>query len=632
MYDRKTWIVVTVCSILLAVNIFYQQKNARILQEQKQRDAAAEAARNPAKPAETGSAAEIPDASKPGSLVEVEPPVQMVEVETKLETSEAVFVFTSIGGGLKYAELKNQNPGIEGPVRLNRHGSHPVGAISDGVDRIESGNYAYVEEASVPGKSVVLRGKLPSGVWAQKTWSLRETGNEGDPYMLDYKLQLENASESTVNLENFSVFLGTATPLDNVERADQTGFVINDSRSFTFHSNTEFGKAWFGMRKARTQITEPVEKAIYAGVSNQFFSSVLKPVEPTDSLVWSTYSDTTLVANAPAVKSIRAGLRLPKATLAPKEQRTIAYEVFTGPKQNRILRKMEDKWGSEWGALMNYGFFSPFSRFMNWSLWWVHAGVAKISSKWSWGIAVVVLTILLRTAIWPLYNRSNRTMKRMSKLKPEMDKLREKYPDDPQKMNQEMMGLYRKYGINPLGGCLPMFAQLPIFFGFYSMLLHAVEMRGQPFLGWVTDLSQPDTVYHLPILGGIPINPLPILMAITSFAQMAMMPNTGGDKTQMMIIKLMPFMFLFVCYNFAAALALYWTTSNVFSIGQTWLSNRLPEPELKTKPGGGKSFMEKMAEKAEEAQRAQKMRQASGRVVDPGDDGSSKKRPPRTGG
>jgi YidC/Oxa1 family membrane protein insertase len=216
----------------------------------------------------------------------------------------------------------------------------------------------------------------------------------------------------------------------------------------------------------------------------------------------------------------------------------------------------------------------------------------------------------------------------MAKLKPEMDKLKEKYPDDPQKMNTEMMGMYRKYGINPLGGCLPMFAQLPIFFGFYSMLLHAVEMRGQHFL-WVTDLSQPDTVAAL---AGIPINPLPIVMAITSFAQMAMMPNTGGDKTQMMILKLMPFFFLFICYNFASALALYWTVSNIFSIGQTWLSNRLPEPELKAKAGGsGKSWVERMAEKQADMER---MRQAKGRVVDPNtpDNGGSKKRPPRTGG
>lgn len=628
MYDRKTWIVVVACSLLLAVNLYFQNKNSAALeQDRKERAALEEAARKASAP--QGGTTTPAEGSQPagGGLVEAAPPVQDVEQLITLETSETKFVFTNIGGGLKYAELKNQHSGAEGPVQLNRHGKHAIGAIADGPDRLETASYEYLPDSSTPGKSVTFRGKLASGVWAQKTWSLRELGNEGDPYMLDYTLQLQNGSENAVSLDNYSVFLGTATPLDNVERGDQTGFVMNDGGSFGYTATTKFSGGWF--KKARTQITEPLDKAVFAGVTNQFFASVLRPKEPAESLVWSSVGKISLLQNTPEVSYISAGLRLPKGTLAPKEgPRSFSYEVFTGPKQNRILRKMEDKFGGNYGSLMNYGWFGYFSRFMNWSLWWVHDTISKISSKWSWGIAVVVLTLLLRTAIWPLYNRSNRTMKRMSKLKPEMDKLKEKYPDDPQKMNQEMMGLYKKYGINPLGGCLPMFAQIPIFFGFYTMLLHAVEMRGQGFM-WVTDLSQPDTVAHL---FGLPINPLPILMAITSFAQMAMMPNTGGDKTQMMVIKFMPFMFLFICYNFASALALYWTTSNLFSIIQTFISNKLPEPQLKTKAGGGgPSLMERLAAKAEEAQRAQQMRQAKGREVKP-DDEEPKKRSPRTGG
>lgn len=620
MYDRKTWIVVVLCSLLLAVNLYFNSKNQQAMQAQRQKEAAELAASQPAKTAE-GKTEET------GTMAEVDPPEQLAEVFTTLETPEAIFTFTSVGGGLKTAQIKNQANGLLGPVILNRHGSSPIGAIAEGPDRMEATNYTTVDAESVEGKTVVFRGKLPSGLWAKKTWSLVEGGNEGSPFMLDFKLQLENAREDQVNLDVFSLFLGTATPLDTVERGEQTGFVVNDSRDFSFHSTSEFAKAWFGMRKERSLITQPIGKAVYAGVANQFFATVVRPVEPAESLLWSKVDTITLKPDSHPVKTIRAGLRLPNAALSPGDQRTLTYQVFTGPKQNRVLRKMEDQYGGEWGTLMNYGFFSPFSRFMNWSLWWVHAGMSKVSDAWSWGLAVVVLTIFLRTAIWPLYNRSNRTMKRMSKLKPEMDKLREKYPDDPQKMNQEMMGMYRKYGINPLGGCLPMFAQLPIFFGFYSMLLHAVEMRGQSFL-WVNDLSQPDTVAHIM---GLPINPLPIVMAITSFAQMAMMPNTGGDKTQMMMIKFMPFFFLFICYNFASALALYWTTSNIFSIAQTWLSNRLPEPELKAKAGGGKSFMERMVEKQAEMER---MKQARGRVVDPGADSGAngKKRPPRTGG
>lgn len=621
MYDRKTWIVVIACSILLAINITLQQKNARALAEQKKLETPEQTV-----PAPDGSKPEgsEPADDKPGALVEAEPTTQVVEQFATLETPETIFTFTSIGGGLKHAEFKNQKHGVEGPVRMNRHGTSPVGAIADGPDRVEGLSYEFLEKESVPGKTIVMAGRLPSGLRAKKTWSLVETSNPGDPYRLDLKVQLENPGETTVNLENFSIFLGTAAPLDSIERPEQTGFVMRDDRDFSFTASTSFAGGWFS--KEKTMITEPLERADYAGVANQFFATVVKPVEPGASLLWSKVSDVTLKPGAKPVKAIRAGLRLPAVALSPNESRGFSYQVFTGPKENRMLRKM----GEDWGDLMNYGFFSPFSRFMNWSLWWVHAGMEKVSNKWSWGLAVVVLTILLRTAIWPLYNRSNRTMKRMAKLKPEIDKLKEKYPDDPQKMNQEMMKLYRVYGVNPLGGCLPMFAQLPIFFGFYSMLLHAVEMRGQSFM-WVADLSLPDTLGYVM---GIPINPLPIVMAITSFAQMAMMPNTGGDKTQMMIIKLMPFFFLFICYNFASALALYWTVSNVFSIGQTWLSNRLPEPVLKAKAGGGgKSFVERMAERADQAQRAQQMKQAKGREIDPKDDGgSSKKRPPRTGG
>lgn len=616
MYDRKTWIVVIACSLLLAVNLHFSSKNAKLAAEQKRAEAAKIEA---AKPAETPAA---PADAKPGSLVEAEPQPSEVEQLVKLETSEAVFTFTSIGGGLKTAEFKNQTHGLEGPVTLNRHGSSPVGAISDGPDRLETTAYEYVQDASVEGKTIVFRGKLPSGLWATKTWSLRETGNEGDPFTLDFNLQLRNEGQSVANLENYSLFLGVAAPLDTVETAAQTGFVWHDEGDFSFTPATEFAGGWFS--KEQSMITESGEKLEFAGVANQFFATVIKPAEPGKSMIWSKVADVTLKPGAKPLKAIRAGMQLPAVALSAGEPRSFSYVVFAGPKKNLMLRRM----GDDWGSLMNYGMFSPFSRFMNRSLLIVHGFTEKISGKWSWGLAVVVLTILLRTAIWPLYNRSNRTMKRMSKLKPEMDKLKEKYPDDPQKMNTEMMKLYRTYGINPLGGCLPMFAQLPIFFGFYSMLLHAVEMRGQEFL-WVTDLSQPDTVATL---AGLPINPLPIVMAITSFAQMAMMPNTGGDKTQMMILKLMPFFFLIICYNFASALALYWTVSNVFSIGQTWLSNRLPEPELKAKAGaaGGKSWVERMAERADAAQ---KMRQANGRVIDPKDDaGPSKKRPPRTGG
>ena len=297
-----------------------------------------------------------------------------------------------------------------------------------------------------------------------------------------------------------------------------------------------------------------------------------------------------------------------------------------GPKHNPMLRKMEGAWGDGWGDVMQYGWFSIVSRTLNFILNKYHMLLDQVAKNWSWGLAIIFLTITVRFCIWPLHAKSTHTMKRMAKLQPEMLKIKEKYVDDPNKINSETMGLYRKYGINPLGGCLPMLIQIPIFFGFYRMLQYAVELRGHSFL-WVDDLSQPDTLTHLGFLGGIPLNVLPIVMAITSFLQIRMTPKTG-DPMQQKIIMFMPFMFFFFCYNFASALALYWTTQNIFSIGQTWLMNKIPEPELKARAvSDKKSWVQRMAERQAEMQ---KLKQNGGmRDVTPD---SKKKRPPRTGG
>jgi YidC/Oxa1 family membrane protein insertase len=187
-------------------------------------------------------------------------------------------------------------------------------------------------------------------------------------------------------------------------------------------------------------------------------------------------------------------------------------------------------------------------------------------------------------------------MKRMGLLAPKMKELQEKYKEDPQRQQMEVMKLYKDYGVNPVGGCLPLFLQMPIFFGFYSVLENAAELRGQPFIGWVHDLSIPDTVAHVM---GYSINPLPIIMGITMILQMKLTPQPQTvDKTQKMMFTIMPFFFLYICYNFAAALALYWSTQNIFSIFQSWIMKLyMPEPKLEKKvrqpkPAAGPSLFQ----------------------------------------
>jgi len=259
---------------------------------------------------------------------------------------------------------------------------------------------------------------------------------------------------------------------------------------------------------------------------------------------------------------------------------------------------------------MNYGWFSLVSIFLNWMMnnfadWY------KAVPNYAWGLAIISLTIFIRIILWPLHQKSTRMMKKMAKLQPKIKAIKEKYPNNPNKLNQETMKLYKEYQLNPMGGCLPMFLQIPIFFGYFKMLQSTIELRGESFL-WINDLSQPDTLFsfvlpfEIPIIGHyIPINLLPILMAVTMVIQMSLTP-ASGDKMQRTMMKLMPLMFFAFCYNYAAALALYWTTQNIFSIGQTLLIQKLPEPELKQSNKPQKEgFLAKLARQAEEMQQAQ---------------------------
>jgi YidC/Oxa1 family membrane protein insertase len=620
MYDRKTWVIIALCAIGLVANVFYTQKNAAYLDEVRKTEKAAEQA---AKPAATSS---DPAAAPAAGLSVDAPPPPTEESLIVLGNEKIAFTFTNIGGGIKQAEFKDQFAvGSKTEHVIVQGGSGPIGGFAgrDGGD-LANITYAYRAGDSVPDKKVVYQATLPSGLVVRKTYSLVEPTEPGGHYLIDFDLQFQNNATASLGLQEWSLFLGQAAPLYQHETPAQTGFFWRSGGKMHFEAVTKFQGGMFS--SAKNLLTSPEgDKVEYGGVSNQFFTTVIRAKKPVESQVWSRSSEIQLTPDDKALHSIRAGLTLPKISLEPTKQETLSYRIFIGPKQNQTLQKMDNK-ESGWADVMQYGMFSVVSRFLNWILNLLHSGINGVAQTWAWGLSIIFLTIIVRAGIWPLHAKSTRTMKRMSKLQPEMAKLKEKYPDDPNKMNTEMMGLYKKYGINPLGGCLPMLIQIPIFLGFFAMLQYAVEFRGQSFL-WIPDLSQPDTRFHL---FGLPVNFLPILMGITSFAQIAMTPKTG-DKAQQRIMLLMPIVFFIFCYNYASALALYWTTQNIFSILQTVIMNKIPEPELKAKPagpGGNKSWLQRMSERQAELQKARQSG-ASGNMRDVT---PKKPRPPRTGG
>jgi YidC/Oxa1 family membrane protein insertase len=616
MYDRKTWVILALCGSLFAVNIYYQNKNQAAQNLLRAREAVIQTSAAPAPGQPTTSTAELT----------VEPLPPPTEEETAvLENKDVIFTLTNIGGGIKYAELKEQfqvGSKID-LVKINHFGAGPIGGLAGPNESLENIPYAYKADESVKGKKAVFIVKLPSGLIVKKSFSLVEGDKAGSSYLLNFEIKLENAATSAANIGQWSIFLGEASPLYQAEVAQQTGFFWRENGSINFKDGSAFeGGMLSGAAKSvmKSDSEKPVE---FVGVTNQFFTTVVRPLEPVVANVWAKPNLVSLSPGAKAVTAVSAGLQLPSVTLKPAEPLTLNYLVFIGPKHNPMLHDMEGAWGSGWADVMQYGWFWWVSGPLNWLLNTFHSLLNHLSKNGSWGLAIIFLTITVRTLIWPLHAKSTHTMKRMAKLQPEMAKIKEKYADDPNKINTETMGLYRKYGINPLGGCLPMFIQIPIFFGFYRMLQYAVELRGQGFL-WVDDLSQPDTLMHI---SGVPINILPVVMAISSFLQIRMTPKTG-DAMQQKIIMFMPFMFFFFCYNFASALALYWTTQNIFSIAQTWLMNKVPEPELKARSGSDKkSWVQRMAARQAEIQKAKS--QGTMRDVTPD---SKKKRPPRTGG
>ena len=212
----------------------------------------------------------------------------------------------------------------------------------------------------------------------------------------------------------------------------------------------------------------------------------------------------------------------------------------------------------------------------------------------SYGWAIVVITVIIKLAFWPLTQASTRSMKRMQALQPQMKAIQEKYKDDPVKMNRKVMEFMKEHKVSPLGGCLPMLLQIPVFFGFFSMIQSAIELRGAPWL-WVGDLSQPDTLFVIPGLDfipvfsipgvGLPFNLLPLIMGGTMLWQARLTPPSPGmDPAQARMMRYMPLMFMVFLYKYSAGLTLYWTVQNVLTIVQTKLTKTVPEPTASRGP------------------------------------------------
>ncbi len=240
------------------------------------------------------------------------------------------------------------------------------------------------------------------------------------------------------------------------------------------------------------------------------------------------------------------------------------YQAYFGPKKMATLKEA----GHDLEKIVNFGWFDKLARPVLYLLNFLYSYVGN------YGVAIILVTILIKILFWPIAQKGLKSMKNMQKIQPKMAKLKEKYKDDKARLNEEMMGLYKTYKVNPLGGCLPMLLQIPVFFALYKVLLQAIELRHAPFMLWITDLSAPDRLMigiDIPYLGGIPV--LTLLMGGSMFLQQKMTPSSP-DPTQAKIMMFLPVIFTFMFLNFASGLVLYWLVNNLLSIGQQYMINK----------------------------------------------------------
>ena len=536
---------------------------------------------------------------------------------TDLENDAMKVTFTSVGAAITEIVLKQHKADNGGNVVLNEQSHSNILTLAGwpGADT------ASFDSQQIPN-GVAFSTTLTNGVKWQRTYTFgksleSDTGMSGflrvlshkiarhlgQPetkpliYTLDVSDTLTNVGAVDVTLPGYSLSVGRAVPIYNP--------VAKWEKQPTLSSlNSQYlGSGWFTNKFHLTTINNfnpgsiPIigiqtspgldqfsSKTIDAaplrwiGVENQFFTVLLTPAEelPIDHgqfMCLSLRDDRGyVIAKDPDVE---AAANFAPVTVPAGKAVTLNYGIYAGPKDfNRL-----DALGADQGELMNYGLFSilivPMLTVLH--FWYL---IFK-----NYGVAIILLTLMIKAITWPLQSIANHSGKRMQALAPKLKELQAKYKEQPEKLQTETFAMYKDYGVNPFGGCLPALIQMPVFFSLYFMLQNAVELRGQSFL-WVHDLTRPDAVWTAPFyfFGFHPsLHPLPIMVTALTMVMMRMTPQIG-DPAQAKIAQYMPLIFLVIFYNFAAALSLYYVINNCVSIIQIYRNLRKPLPELKRKP------------------------------------------------
>ncbi len=439
------------------------------------------------------------------------------EKEIKVENDLYSGVLTSRGGTIKYWEIKQYKDKMgKDVILLKKPGPLPaigIGSNTDfdlsNVNFTASGGDLKLDRNSKSGSVVFEYSK--DGRSVKRTYTFYP-----DSYIVDVTDEVSGLSDYWITIgSDFGIF-------DREASYAHVGPVLLKG------TDLEELKP-----KKLKDVNTFKDSLKWIAQEDKYFFAALVPLTPVDEVRAWTYKDSPVIAfrAKPAVNKFR---------------------LYAGPKEHDQLVKLNN--GLEY--IINFGFFSIIARPLFWILKFFHRFLGN------YGLAIILLTIVVRIPFIPLVSKGQKSMKKLQAIQPKMNEIKEKYKKDPQKMQAEMMELYKKHKVNPMGGCLPMVLQIPVFFALYKVLLVSIELRGAPFILWVTDLSAKDPSYILPIV-----------MGITMLIQQKMTPS-GMDPRQAKMMLLMPVVFTFMFLNFASGLVLYWLVNNILSIIQQFYINR----------------------------------------------------------
>ncbi len=554
--DRTSWIGVIGCVVLYLAFEFY------IKQAYPPVRTAPSIASAPGAPISTPTPPSLTTSPRPSLAPPL--PVKPGEPEqtTVLENDFIRVTFSSYGGGIRRIELKKHDAGAESKVTLNTSNRESI------LERQGWEKEREVYRLNLIDNQVRAFRAFSGGYTLERLYTL-----SGD-YSITVQEKLVNPSVQPLVLPNYDLTVGTSEPIHFHDQPtyQKSNWLLRGETSLHQKLLGDFqGTNILGISfsSSKQHMQEPLQNLQWMTVCNQFFTTILRFPEGVSTVKadWYEIPVELPTRSSSHLKGILARVTLPGQTLAPQSIQQSNFELYTGPKEYSRLKVL----GHQEDLVMEFGMWGWVVKPLLWTMHQIHRWVP------AYGWVIILLTLSIKIVFFPLQSAANTSMKKMQALAPKMEELKKKHEKDPQKLNTEMLALYKDYGVNPFGGCLPMLVQLPVFFGLYTMLQSAVELRNESFW-WIKDLAQPDTIATIPGLG-LELNPLPLLMTATSVLLMRMTPQTS-DNPHMKMMQWMPVLFLFVLYNFAAALSLYWTVNNVLSMMQTYYNLKAPTPKL----------------------------------------------------